>query len=61
MASGFIRNIKNQADILIDQVSKGIKEEGTKKVKETALKQLPTPEDLKVKFADLANQNPKKA
>jgi len=61
MAAGFIRNIKNKTDILLDQVKKGIKEEGTKKVKETALKQIPTPESIKTKFKDLSNKNPKEA
>lgn len=61
MAAGFIRNIKNKTDILLDQVKKGIKEEGTKKVKETALKQIPTPASIKTKFEDLSSKNPKEA
>ena len=61
MAAGFVRNIKNKVDILLDQVKKGVKSEGTKKVMETALKQLPTPDVITTKFEDLANKNPKAA
>ena len=61
MAAGFLRNIKDQCDGLLDQVKNGIKEEGTKKVKETALKQLPTPDVITTKFEDLASKNPKEA
>ena len=38
MAAGFIRNIKNKTDILLDQVKKGIKEEGTKKSQRNSFK-----------------------
>jgi len=61
MAAGFVRNIKNKTDILLDQVKKGIKSEGSKKVKEDALKQLPTPDSIRTKFEDLSNKNPKEA
>ena len=61
MAAGFIRNIKNKVDILLDQVKKGVKSEGTKKSKEDALKQAPTPESITTKFEDLATKDPKEA
>ena len=61
MAAGFIRNIKNKSDRLLDQIKKGIKAEGSKKVKEDALKQAPTPESITTKFEDLATKNPKEA
>ena len=61
MAAGFVRNIKNKVDILLDQVKKGVKSEGTKKSKEDALKQAPTPESITTKFEDLATKDPKEA
>jgi hypothetical protein len=61
MAAGFVRNIKNKIDILLDQIKKGIKSEGSKKNKEDAVKQLPTPESITTTFKDLANKNPKEA
>ena len=42
----FFTLFKNQTDNLLRDIKKGVKEEGTKKAKETALSQLPTPEKL---------------
>ncbi len=52
--------VKNQSDNLLRSVKKGIKEEGTKKVKETAFSQLPTPEKIENDFTNLIG-DPKKA
>ena len=51
---------KNQTDNLLREVKKGIKEEGTKKVKETAFNQLPTPQKIENDFSSLLNK-PKEA
>lgn len=61
MAAGLIRNIKDRSDVLLNRIKKGIKEEGLKKAKEEALKRAPTPEEIKTKFEDLAQKNPKEA
>ena len=62
MAAGFIRNIKNKSDRLLDQIKKRVlRQKDLKKVKEDALKQAPTPESITTKFEDLATKNPKEA
>jgi len=62
MAVGDIFTLfKNQTDTLLKDIKKGIKEEGTKKTKETAFNQLPTPEKIENDFVSLSNENPKKA
>jgi len=62
MAVGDIFTLfKNQTDTLLRDIKKGIKEEGTKKTKETAFSQLPTPEKIQNDFSNLAQENPKKA
>ena len=61
MAVGDIFTLfKNQTDNLLRDIKKGVKEEGTKKAKETALSQLPTPEKLENDFTNLIDK-PKKA
>ena len=45
---------KNQTDGLLRDIKKGIKEEGTKKVKETAFQQLPTSEKITNDFTNLS-------
>ena len=52
---------KNQTDGLLRDIKKGIKEEGTKKVKETAFQQLPTSEKITNDFTNLSKDNPKEA
>ena len=62
MAVGDIFTLfKNQTDTLLRDIKKGIKEEGTKKTKETAFNQLPTPEKIQNDFSNLAQEDPKKA
>jgi hypothetical protein len=62
MAVGDIFTLfKNQTDNLLREAKKGIEEEGTKKIKETALKQLPTPQKIENDFVNLSQENPKKA
>jgi len=51
---------KNQTDGLLRDIKKGIKEEGTKKAKETALSQLPTPQKIENDFTSLIDK-PKEA
>ena len=54
MAVGDIFTLfKNQTDNLLRDIKKGVKEEGTKKTKETALSQLPTPEKIENDFTTL--------
>jgi len=61
MAVGDIFTLfKNQTDNLLRDIKKGVKEEGTKKAKETALSQLPTPEKLENDFTNLIDK-PKEA
>ena len=61
MAVGDIFTLfKNQTDNLLRDIKKGVKEEGTKKTKETALSQLPTPEKIENDFTNLIDK-PKKA
>ena len=61
MAVGDINTLfKNQIDNLLREIKKGVKEEGTKKAKETALSQLPTPEKIENDFTNLIDK-PKKA
>ena len=57
MAVGDIFTLfKNQTDTLLKDIKKGIKEEGTKKVKETAFDQLPTPEKIENDFTNLIDK-----
>ena len=61
MAVGDIFTLfKNQTDNLLRDIKKGVKEEGTKKTKETALSQLPTPEKIENDFTNLIDK-PKEA
>ena len=61
MAVGDIFTLfKNQTDNLLRDIKKGVKEEGTKKAKETALNQLPTPQKIENDFTNLINK-PKEA
>lgn len=61
MAIGDINILfKNQIDNLLRDIKKGVKEEGTKKAKETALSQLPTPEKIENDFTNLIGK-PKEA
>ena len=61
MAVGDIFSLfKNQIDNLLRDIKKGIKEEGTKKAKETAFSQLPTPEKIENDFTNLIDK-PKEA
>ena len=57
MAVGDIFTLfKNQTDNLLRDIKKGVKEEGTKKTKETALSQLPTPEKIENDFTNLIDK-----
>ena len=61
MAVGDIFTLfKNQTDNLLREIKKGIKEEGTKKTKEAAFSQLPTPEKIENDFTNLIDK-PKEA
>ena len=61
MAVGDIFTLfKNQTDNLLREIKKGVKEEGLKKTKETALSQLPTPEKIENDFTNLIDK-PKEA
>ena len=61
MAVGDIFTLfKNQTDNLLRDIKKCVKEEGTKKTKETALSQLPTPEKIENDFTNLIDK-PKEA
>ena len=61
MPSGFIKNTKNQIDLLINQIKKIIREEGPKKVRQEALNRTPTPEEIRIKFEEFSKENPQKA
>ena len=61
MAVGDIFTLfKNQTDNLLREIKKRIKEEGTKKTKEAAFSQLPTPEKIENDFTNLIDK-PKEA
>ena len=61
MASGIFKNIVDKCDGLVGDISKGIKQEGTKTIKTDILKQLPTPDQITANFKREAEKNPIKA
>jgi prefoldin subunit 5 len=58
MASGIFKNIVDKCGGLVGDISKGIKQEGTKTIKTDVLKQLPTPDQITAKFKVEAEKDP---